>query len=43
MWWIPAGKFPTMQEAVDQLDYLQKNGASEKVFDFRNKFPAPVV
>ncbi len=43
MWWIPAGKFPTIKEAVDQLDYLQKNGASEKVFDFRNKFPAPVV
>ena len=41
MWWIPAGKFPTLQEAVDQLDYLQKNGASEKVFDFRNKLPAP--
>lgn len=43
MWWIPAGQFPTMQEAVDQLDYLQKNGASQKVFDFRNKFPAPSI
>ena len=41
MWWVPAGQFPTMQEAVDRLDYLQKHGASEFVFDFRNKFPRP--
>jgi hypothetical protein len=41
MWWIPAGQYPTVQEAVDKLDYLQKNGATEEAFDFRNKFPAP--
>lgn len=41
MWWIPAGYIPTLQEAVDKLDYLQKNGASSDSFDFRNKFPAP--
>ena len=41
MWWVPAGQFPTMQEAVDRLDYLQKHGASGFVFDFRNKFPRP--
>jgi hypothetical protein len=27
-----------MQEAVDKLDFLQKNGASPVVFDFRKKF-----
>ena len=42
MWWIEAGKYPTMQEAVDKLDYLQKNGASTVVFDFKHKFPQPV-
>ena len=41
MWWIPAGEFPSIQEAVDQLDYLQKNGSSQNVFDFRKKFPKP--
>ena len=41
MWWIPEGHTPTMQVAVDKLDYLQKNGASTSSFDFRNKFPPP--
>lgn len=41
MWWIPSGQFPSLEEAVDNLDYLQKNGASEKVFDFRKKFAKP--
>lgn len=41
MWWIPKGHFPTMQEAVDKLDFLQKNGASPVVFDFRKKFFPP--
>jgi len=41
MWWIPRGKTPTMQEAVDKLDYLQKNGSSKLAFDFRNKYPKP--
>lgn len=41
MWWIPAGQFPTVQEAVDKLDDLQKNGASQEVFNFRAKFPKP--
>ena len=38
MWWIPKGEVPTLQEAVEKLDYLQKHGATEKVFDFRNKY-----
>lgn len=41
MWWIKAGQYPTVQEAVDKLDLLQKNGATEQVFDFKNKFSAP--
>ncbi len=43
MWWIPEGHIPTMQEAVDKLDHLQKNGASPSAFDFRNKFPSPLA
>lgn len=41
MWWVRAGEFPTVQEAVAKLDLLQKNGATQDVFDFKNKFPAP--
>jgi hypothetical protein len=41
MWWIPSGQFPTVQQAIDKLDHLQKNGASEIVFDFRKKFSKP--
>ncbi len=41
MWWVPEGHYPTIQEAVDKLDYLQKNGASNLVFDFKNKYPMP--
>lgn len=41
MWWISKGQFPTVQEAVEKLGYLQKNGASEIVFDFRKKYLQP--
>ena len=41
MWWIPEGQFPTIEEAVAKLDYLQQHGASELVFDFRKKFAPP--
>jgi hypothetical protein len=38
LWWIIKGNFPTVEEAVGKLEYLQKNGPSELVFDFRNKY-----
>lgn len=41
MWWIPAGKVPTLQEAVDNLAYLEENGATEAVFYFRRKYARP--
>ena len=41
MWWIPKGHIPTLEEAVEKLDYLQKNGPSELFFDFKNKFSVP--
>lgn len=42
LWWVPSGQYPTMQEAVDNLAYLQQNGPSSKVFDLKNIFPVPV-
>jgi hypothetical protein len=41
MWWTPAGVYPTVEQAVAKLDHLQVNGASQEVFDFKHKFPAP--
>jgi Domain of unknown function (DUF3291) len=41
LWWVPSGQYPTMQEAVDKLAYLQQNGPSQTVFDLKNKFAVP--
>lgn len=38
IWWIPRGKHPTIQEAVDKLEFLQKNGPTPHAFDFKNRF-----
>lgn len=35
MWFIPIGYTPTLQEAVERLEYLQENGASEYAFNFK--------
>lgn len=43
MWWVHKGAYPTVEEAVEKLDYLQKNGTSAVAFDFRNKFPKPTA
>jgi hypothetical protein len=32
MWWVPAGHRPTIQEAVERLEHLKANGASEHAF-----------
>ena len=31
-WWIPEGHTPSLSEAMDRLEDLEKNGASERVF-----------
>ena len=42
-WYVRAGQVPTVEEAVERLDYLQKNGSSEFAFDYKNIFPPPMV
>jgi Domain of unknown function (DUF3291) len=32
LWWVPEGYIPTLKEAIDKLEDLQKNGSSENVF-----------
>lgn len=41
LWWIKKGEFPSIEEAVEKLDYLQKNGASKAVFDFKKRYSPP--
>jgi hypothetical protein len=41
LWWVPKGHYPTIEEAVEKLDYLQKNRPSEKVFDLKRRFARP--
>ena len=41
IWWVPAGQYPSIEEATGKLHHLQQYGASAKVFDYKNKFPHP--
>jgi hypothetical protein len=42
IWWVKKGEIPNLSEAMEKLDYLQKNGASEIVFNFKQKYPKPL-
>lgn len=43
MWWIEEGAFPSVEKAVQKLEYLQEHGPGQEVFNFRTKFPKPVA
>ncbi len=34
MWWIDAGHRPSLDEALERLEHLQQNGASDYAFDW---------
>jgi hypothetical protein len=36
MWWVPAGHLPTVAEAIERLEHLRANGASEYAFGWEN-------
>ena len=38
LWWIKNNEFPTIEEAVKRLDYLQKNKETNYAFSFRKRF-----
>ena len=39
MWFVPAGKRPTLEEGVERLDYLVANGPSDHAFGW-DRIPA---
>jgi Domain of unknown function (DUF3291) len=41
LWWVPRGHTPPIEEAMERLDYLRKNGASARAFSFTALLPAP--
>jgi hypothetical protein len=41
LWWVPAGHLPTLEEAKQRLDHLQRHGPSDHAFTFKQPFPAP--
>ena len=34
LWWIPEGHIPTIEEAIEKLEYIREHGASEVAFTF---------
>jgi heme-degrading monooxygenase HmoA len=41
LWWIEAGRIPTVEEAKARLDHLRAHGETERAFSFGKLFPAP--
>jgi hypothetical protein len=41
LWWIEAGRTPTVADAERRLDTLKTLGPSPAAFTFREHFPAP--
>jgi len=41
LWWIEAGHIPTVDEAIDRLNFLKANGPTRKAFTFSNPFASP--
>ena len=41
LWWIPNGKYPSAEDAAEQLKILQEKGPSEKIFTFKEHYPSP--
>ena len=40
-WWIPAGQVPTVEDAVDRLERLRRDGPRDDAFTLRDLRPAP--
>ncbi|MBO9203077.1 MULTISPECIES: DUF3291 domain-containing protein [Niastella] len=38
LWYVPAEHAPTVQEAVERLNYLRKHGETPYAFSFRKRF-----
>lgn len=41
LWWVPSGHRPTVEEAIERLEALRRDGPHERAFTFRTLFPPP--
>lgn len=41
LWWVPAGRLPTVDEALARLKHLQTQGPSAHAFTFKEHYPPP--
>ena len=41
LWWVPAGHRPTLDEALERLEVLRRDGPSALAFTFKRRFPPP--
>lgn len=42
MWWVPAGHRPGIEEAMDRVALIRREGEGPGAFTFRSPHPAPV-
>ncbi|MEO0493370.1 MAG: DUF3291 domain-containing protein [Actinomycetota bacterium] len=40
-WWIPAGTLPTLEDAIERLEMLRRDGPSAEAFPLRRTIPDP--
>jgi hypothetical protein len=40
LWWVPAGRLPTVGEALERLADLRANGPSPRAFTFTSSYTA---
>jgi hypothetical protein len=43
LWWVEAGRIPTLRDGLQRLALLGANGPGPEAFTFRQPFPAPVL
>ena len=41
LWWVSAGHIPSIGEAKERLEHLQRHGESSHAFTFAKLFPSP--
>lgn len=42
LWWLPAGKTPTVKDALERLEHLRQHGATPSAFTFTSPFAPPM-
>jgi hypothetical protein len=41
LWWIPAGHIPSVEEALQRLAHLRREGPTARAFTFSRRYPPP--